>query len=45
MRIQKLELTFWLLTSLRSAQPYGIRVVVNKLANLKPKVATAMYSA
>lgn len=44
MRIQKLELTFWLLTSLRSAQPYGIRVV-NKLANLKPKVATAMYSA
>lgn len=35
LRILKLELAFWLLTSLCLAQPYGIRVKVNKLPKSK----------
>lgn len=37
MSILKLELAFWLLTSLCLAQPYGIRVKVNNLPKSKQR--------
>lgn len=44
MKIVKLDLTFWLLTTLCLAQPCGITVKVSYHPDSKPKMSVAIYS-